>query len=142
MISSVERLKRTLHQAQHSYTTARAAVFQAVELNGPLSMHRLCTQLQQSVDRASVYRTVALFEKLGIIRRVQIGWKYQLELAEQFSGHHHHLECNVCGKIVDFNEDASLTKSLHAIAEYHGMWLKSHDIALQGVCHDCETSLK
>lgn len=138
MISSVEHLKRALHSAGHSYTNTRAAVFQAIEMSGPISMHRLCAQLAQAADRASVYRTVTLYEKLGIVRRIQLGWKYQVELSEQYSSHHHHVQCVHCGKIIDFHEDESLTRRLHQIAKDLGITLTAHEIELQGVCFQCE----
>src|SRR5687767_10640963 len=91
-------LKQALQSQGYSLTKTRQHVFNALADSDTLSMSQLTGKLRQKMDRASVYRTVELFEKLGIINRLQIGWKYKLELSEAFAGHHHHATCMECGK--------------------------------------------
>jgi Fur family transcriptional regulator, ferric uptake regulator len=138
MVSSLDRLKCHLKKTGNSYTRSRAAVFQAIEQNGPVSMHRLCAQLKGSIDRASVYRTVALYEKLGIVQRLQMGWKYKIELSGPYSDHHHHLLCNSCGTVVDYIEKPALSAMLQQIAKEHNFILEDHQLELQGLCGDCK----
>lgn len=90
-----------------------------------------------TIDRASVYRTVALFEKLGITHRIQIGWKYKIELSDSFHHHHHHLTCLKCGQVIPFEEDDQLLKSLNLVAAYHNFGMESHQLEIQGVCSMC-----
>ena len=85
------------------------------------------------IDRASVYRTVALFEQLGIVQRLQMGWKYRLELSDDFHEHHHHLHCVSCGQTTALPEDNELEKSLHAMAQAHNFQLQSHQLELGDV---------
>lgn len=137
MESTLTKLQKELKGHGHSYTKSRAMVFQAIEQNGPLSMHRLTAQLRQSVDRASVYRIVALFEELGIVQRLQMGWKYRIELSDQFAEHHHHLSCTRCGNVIEFTENEALEASLKKVAAQYDFALMNHQIELQGICGPC-----
>src|SRR4051812_18203711 len=116
MIGPVEQLKITLKQQGQSLTAPRRAVFAALQDKEPQTMRDVVTACRGLADRASVYRTVGLFEQLGIVQRLQIGWKYKLELGDTFHRHHHHLTCTGCGAVIPFDEDPVLEKSLQAAA--------------------------
>lgn len=89
------------------------------------------------VDRSSVYRTIALFEKLGIVQRLQIGWKYKLELSDSFHHHHHHLTCRQCGKTFPLTENVQLENMLHKLAMSQDFIMQEHQLEIQGVCQAC-----
>lgn len=89
------------------------------------------------IDRASVYRTVALFEELGIVQRLQIGWKYKLELSDAFSRHHHHMTCLRCGLVISFDETPELEQQLRWVAASNRFKMKSHQLEIQGLCARC-----
>lgn len=98
-------------------------------------MHELVVAAKD-IDRASVYRTVDLFERLGIVQRINIGWKYKLELTDRFSDHHHHLSCTKCGKTIAMNEN-ELEVFIEQIAHAHGFQPSAHQIEIQGLCSAC-----
>jgi Fur family transcriptional regulator, ferric uptake regulator len=127
----------TLRDHGYSITKARKEVFAVLEKSEPLTMHELVRQLP-NIDRASVYRVVALFEKLGIVHRLHIGWKYKIELTNNYQPHHHHITCVTCGKSQPFHEDSHLENSLQTTAKSEGFILKNHLIELQGICTDCQ----
>lgn len=102
-------------------------------------MHQLVTACAP-VDRASVYRAVELFERLGIVQRLNMGWKYKLELTDKFAAHHHHLSCNNCGKTITMNE-ASLEKIIESLAREHHFKPTAHQIEIQGLCQACQKEL-
>lgn len=126
-----------LKASGYSATSARKAVFNVLENAEPLTMHELIA-LAPDIDRASVYRTIELFEKLGIVHRLHIGWKYKIELTNEYQPHHHHITCLKCGKSQPFLENVSLENNLHAIAAENGFALKNHLIELQGLCQNCQ----
>lgn len=128
-----------LQRAGYSATKARKAVFAILETSEPLTMHELIVRAKD-IDRASVYRTIELFEKLGIAHRLHIGWKYKIELTNEYQPHHHHITCLKCGKSQSFLENVSLENNLHNISEEHGFTLKNHLIELQGLCNNCTSS--
>ncbi len=135
MLPPKETFISLLKQAGQSVTEARLAVFKAMLGQEPMSMHELITQAR-GVDRASVYRAVALFEQLGIVQRLHTGWKYKIELTDKFSEHHHHLTCLSCGRTIAMNE-AELERVIDELAKNHNFNATAHQIEIQGVCVDC-----
>ena len=99
-------------------------------------MHDLVVRAGQ-VDRASVYRAVDLFERLGIVQRLNTGWKYKLELSDKFAEHHHHLTCLRCGRTIAMNE-GELEQLIGRLAEKHGFLPTAHQIEIQGLCAECQ----
>ena len=126
-----------LRASQQSVTATRLAVFHALCTQETVSMHQLVRSLKRQVDRASVYRSVALFERLGIVQRIQIGWKYQLELSDNYNPHHHHIHCSECGKLSVLPEVAPLEEMIKTIAHKAGYSLTNHQLELTGRCQEC-----
>lgn len=138
MVSSIDLLTEKLRANNMSITSSRVRVFKVLEQLGPISMADLCDNLVKTTDRASVYRTIDLFEKLNIVQRLTFGWKYKLELSNEYQEHHHHLLCQLCGVLVSFHEHQKLEQQISDIAEKNGFALTSHQIELQGVCRECQ----
>jgi Fur family transcriptional regulator, ferric uptake regulator len=103
-----------------------------------MTMNELIESVSDSVDRATVYRTVDIFEKTGVVSRIQTGWKYKLELSDTFLGHHHHLTCSVCSKIESFHETETLISELQNIAFNKNYSLQTHTLELNGICVRCQ----
>lgn len=130
-------LTDTLKSAGYSLTKPRLAVFTALQAGKPRSMRELILDLSSVIDRASIYRTIELFEKLGIVVRVQSGWKYKIELSDAFLPHHHHLTCLNCGRVVSYEEPDELENLISKIASQHGFVPKDHSMEISGLCPQC-----
>lgn len=141
MSEPLDQLKTTLKTNRQSLTTVRLAVFSALQGKEPQTMRELVEACGGQVDRASVYRTVALFERLGIVQRLQIGWKYKLELSDAFHQHHHHLTCSRCGITIPLPEDTSLERRLHQLAQTQGFTMQGHQLEIQGLCKNCSQAM-
>lgn len=136
MSSSTETFKSLLKEAGYSLTKARLLVFETLLRNHePMSMSGLVAATN-SVDRASVYRAVELFEHLRIIQRITTGWKYKLELSDRFTEHHHHLTCVRCERIIKINED-ELEQFIDDVAKRAHFTPTAHQIEIQGLCEAC-----
>lgn len=133
---SQSKLTEVLSKNNLSMTVQRQAVFDALSFSEPLSMHELVAKLSGKVDRVSAYRTVAIFEKLGILQRLTQGFKYKLELSDNFNRHHHHLTCTNCGKVVDVKAEA-IEGFIASISQENNFVLISHQIEIQGSCSNC-----
>ena len=135
-MEQIERCKRLLAQHGYSTTQPRVAVFEALAAAAdPISITELASQLTD-VDRVSVYRTVDIFEKVGIAQRVWSGFKSRVELSEAFSPHHHHFTCSKCGATIGLHSER-LEQELAGLEKEHGFELTGHSIELSGFCINC-----
>ena len=111
-----------------------------VELLGRQNCAITPLELDQQLDgvgRATVYRAIEQLEDLGLIQRIDIGGESAAyEKVDPKGHHHHHLVCNVCGKVIPF-EDADLESAIHSISARDGFRIESHDITLRGTCRNC-----
>lgn len=139
-MSNLDLLAQKLRDAQQSSTKARTVVFSALDGQEPMTMSELVKRVGNNIDRASVYRTIKLFEELGIVHKLQIGWKYKLELSDDFHDHHHHIACVKCGKIFPIHEDERLELLIHSLAKSQNFKLLTHQLELRGICATCNDS--
>lgn len=137
MEAALGKLAHALKQTKHSATRARRAVFAELLHSGPLSVSALAGRLEDAVDRATVYRTVELFESLGIVNRIWHGFKNQVELSEIFTPHHHHAVCQSCGATIDL-ASTELEAALGRLARQHGFIALNHSVELSGYCAKCQ----
>lgn len=132
--------KGALNKAGERVTSPRLAVFRMLTRNGPISMPKLIDAAEQdSIDRVTVYRTIDLLRKLGLIQEVGLGRNRLFELSDDFHAHHHHFTCVKCGKIIDFDSDV-IESNLDHISDNLGFDIRSHQLELTGICKDCSKS--
>lgn len=136
MSAAQDAFKAILKANNQSITVARLRVFEALLGQEPLPMHQLVAR-SEKVDRASVYRAVELFERLGIVQRLYTGWKYTLELTDKFTVHHHHLTCTQCGHTTAINEN-QLEELIRSLATEYNFMPTAHQIEIQGICAECQ----
>lgn len=135
MSSALDTFKEILKENHCSLTSVRLKIYKLLADRETMSMHELVSGAKD-IDRASVYRTVELFEQLGIAQRINIGWKYKIELTDRFSEHHHHLTCTHCGKTIAMSEE-ELESFIEQLAHAHGFTPITHQIEVQGICMAC-----
>jgi Fe2+ or Zn2+ uptake regulation protein len=90
-------------------------------------------------DLATVYRSLRLLERAGMVKRFEFGdgvARYEL-LAEGEDGHHHHLICTTCARIVEL--EVCFGEELEArIANSSGFRGVTHRLEFFGVCPSCQ----
>jgi Fur family ferric uptake transcriptional regulator len=131
------KLETVLRADGYSLTRPRLAVLEYLLNREPVTLSTLSKALANSIDRASVYRTVALFQRLGIVQRINMGLKYKIELSDMFAEHHHHFTCLNCGKVIAMNERA-LENFVDRLAVHYDFAPTAHQIEIQGYCKDCK----
>lgn len=137
MTTDGDNFAQILKDSGVSVTSARRAIFHTLlETDEPLKNGEIARRTP-SVDRASVYRTLELFSKLGITETVMRGWTPFTELAEPFKAHHHHIVCEQCGRVVEIEND-TLEDVLSLVASRYEFNLKKHTVELSGLCKDCK----
>ncbi len=120
---------------------ARQIVFMALQDKEPQTMYEITIACKDKVNRATIYRVISLYEKIGIVQRLQIGWKYKLELSGAFHHHHHHMTCTDCGVTVQIPEDMHLEQHLRDAAGRQNFVMQGHQLEIQGLCTECNTTL-
>lgn len=98
-------------------------------------LHDMCRGLDDSVSRATVYRTLSMLEEAGFIGSLDMG-----EGVKRFEhvlghAHHDHMVCQDCGRIIEFH-DEQLERMKEAIARERGFQLVSHELTLTVSCED------
>ncbi|MGH7196855.1 MAG: Fur family transcriptional regulator [Candidatus Saccharimonadales bacterium] len=136
MEAGISKFKTTLKEAGCSTTKSRMRIFTYLLSTGPMSVGTLASRLRKDADRATVYRTIELFEKLGIVNRIWHGFKHQIELSEIFTPHHHHALCQNCGRTMDI-ASSELEAELAQLAKRHSFLALSHSVELLGYCKNC-----
>lgn len=95
-------------------------------------------EVKPEVGVATVYRTILLFEELGIVRKLDLNdgvYRYELNHEEEVHGHHH-LVCSACGKVEEVRDD--LLDSVEKIIESdYKFRIKDHSLKFYGLCSDC-----
>lgn len=138
MSSPIQQMKTTLKSHGYSFTKPRRQLFATLQAHESQTMHQLVAHCPD-MDRATVYRNIELFEELGVVQRLQIGWKYRLELTDSFVHHHHHLSCTKCGAVIALVEDAELETRLLALAAANNFQANDHQLEIRGLCSACRT---
>lgn len=137
-----DELHHALARRGYRLTAARRAILDALADGGDHltadELTDLARRRSTRIGRMTVYRTLDLLCDLGLLRPV-----YQGAGAAHYilmrDGHHHHLVCSSCGRVIEFEECAAA--DLHRqIAERFGFRVEGHLLELYGVCAACEAS--
>lgn len=132
-------LRKILEDGGYKVTKGRLLIFRLLRNHHePQAIASLVVASSKQIDRVSVYRIIELYEKLGIVKRIHIGWKYKLELSDIFLDHHHHISCLKCGRIVAIEEDDEIEKLIKKLGDRSGFNQISHQLELQGYCRECQ----
>src|SRR5215210_8432420 len=110
-------------------TLQRLAVLRALATEQHQSMGELRRRCPQ-VGLVTMYRTLHLLSELGIVRRMDLGDGPRYELA---GDHHHHLICESCGDISEFDECPLDSERLPGF----GFEPRSHSVEVYGRCAAC-----
>ncbi len=107
----------------------------------PLSPRELYESLKRKkrkVGLTSIYRSLNLFESLGMVFKISKGSSIKYKSCE-LKNHHHHIICQSCGKVMEF-ECYDLTEWSKWIAESTGYKVTDHQIQFLGFCKNCSLS--
>ena len=87
----------------------------------------------KSISRATVYRTLALLEEAGFVKKMRLNETRAVYEHVIGHDHHDHLICNQCWRIVEF-VDGDIERLQRNVAEKNGFFLEEHSLKLYGVC--------
>jgi Fur family transcriptional regulator, ferric uptake regulator len=132
-----------LREAGQRYTGQRRRLVEILtDARNPLSIPDILRG-RRGLPQSSVYRILSDLVDAGVVRRVvteedDFG---RYELAEDLTGHHHHVICSSCGSTRDVTLpsplERTLERSLDGVARRAGFADVSHRLDLVGLCEDC-----
>jgi Fur family ferric uptake transcriptional regulator len=129
-----------LKKKGYRLTPQRLMVIEALhEAQGHISALDICHSVQAKypwVNKSTIYRTLELLKELDLVTETELGGD-KLYYHQADKGHHHHLICQKCGKIVDIDEDvfASLESTLR---KKYSFSADLKHLAIQGHCLKCQ----
>ena len=129
----IDRLKQVLRESDYSATSPRQTIFTVIADAGPLTPAAVATICAPQIDRATAYRTIGLFEKLGIVNRLGDN----VELSEIFTPHHHHATCQNCGMHIDITSP-DLERMIAHISKESDFLALGHVLEISGYCKQCQ----
>jgi Fur family ferric uptake transcriptional regulator len=130
-------LRRRLHEQGMRMTPQRQLVLDAIRALGHATPEQICAHVQRSapaVNITTIYRTLDLMERLGIVRHTHLGHG-----APTYSerGHEHvHLVCHACGAVDEVPTEL-LDDLAGRLRERHDFTLDVTHVALSGLCGAC-----
>lgn len=131
------RFKELLKQNDHFVTKPRLRLFAILQKRPALTMQQLIPLLSQH-DQVTVYRNIDLFEELGVVNRLRLGWQTKIELSDKFMHHHHHFTCTNCGKVFDLPDDPLVEKQINQLGEGQNFKVTDHQLEIRGICINCQ----
>lgn len=131
-----------LANAGQRYTPKRRVLVQVLcEAEHPLALSEVL-EAAPSLAQSSVYRNLASLEDAGVVQRVAATDEFaRYELAEDLTGHHHHLLCTSCGAVEDFTlpdrVEQAMEAALNTASRKSGFRVSHHRLDLLGLCAKC-----
>ena len=134
-------LKNQLRGQSRKITGPRAAILEILRKHPhPLTNREIFSEMPKgSCDLATIYRSMHLLEKMGMVKRFDFGdgaARFEL-VGEGDDGHHHHLVCTRCSEVVEI-EECFPTEVEKRIATANGFKAVTHKLEFFGICPDCQ----
>ena len=139
-----DHTREVLADAGHRASPARTEVIEAIASLGCSVTAREVSELLRErgsgVGLASIYRALELLDRLGLIKRFDVGeGTARYEPAHPSGEHHHHVVCDSCGRVEPF-EDEALERAIHHLSDTVSFEVAAHDVTLHGECPACRAA--
>lgn len=139
-LTEEEKFKHYLEEEGLKFTPERELILQEVfSIHDHFEADDLIIGLRSKgrrVSRASVYRTLPLLVKSGLLRDVYSAEKHSHYEHTFGHGHHDHLICSECGRLIEFHDD-KLEALQERVCSKFDFSPATHKLEIVGVCSDC-----
>lgn len=119
-------------------TRPRIAILETlIQRHSPASIEQLHRDLaSDSCDLVTVYRCLAVFQELGLVRRCFFHNGTSLFEIDLNDSRHHYIVCKSCGKVerIDF----PFTEDVERVLRERGFDQVTYMVEFFGVCPDCQ----
>ena len=93
-------------------------------------------EIDESVSRATVYRTLPLLTESGLVHEMDFGKDYKI-YDPNYADHpnHNHIICDDCDKVVEFESD-QLDTLENEISQNLGFYVKKQQLRINASCDE------
>jgi Fur family ferric uptake transcriptional regulator len=131
-----------IRAAGHRVTPQRIRILDAICDGGGHTtlgeVYARVRQVDRSIDRSTLYRTLKLFVELGLVVSADTGdGETYYEIAKPHR--HHHLVCRQCGQQQEIDHAAVEPVFKHLLDRY-GFQADTDHLVLFGICANCQAS--
>lgn len=134
-----EFFKNIVKERKLRLSHPRLLVYQELsKADRPLSPQELYQSLlkkRRKIGLTSIYRSLDLFESLGILFKTMHGPDAGYRLCES-EDHHHHVICKTCGHVVEL-DFCDLADWSRKVTESTGFEVTEHELNFYGYCKGC-----
>jgi Fur family transcriptional regulator, ferric uptake regulator len=145
MVFTEKRVEQELRQRGYKITPQRRVIIGAIITSHEhLTPSAICARVRRddpSVGLVTVYRTLEILARLGLICETHAGGSCRSYLMRRPSEHHHHLICSDCGRVIDFT-DCDLGKLERRLAAANNFKINSHLLEFLGQCRQCRAAAR
>lgn len=121
-------------------TRSRLAVLRAVSAQPRhFEAAELWTSLRSRVSPATVYRTLELLERAGLVRKVSFGEAHAHYERAFGREDHGHLICQRCGRVWEFPVE-EMRGAVEKAGQAHGFSLREIVVQGYGLCPRCQAT--
>jgi Fur family ferric uptake transcriptional regulator len=139
-VSSTEELSNQLRVRGYRVTRPRQAVWRALnDAQDHLTVEEVAARVaerQPGVNLASVYRSLALFAELNLVRESRLGDEDVTRWEIAHPDEHFHLVCDVCGR-VDHHAGDLVARVVDHLRTGHRFEPRAVELTVAGRCADC-----
>ena len=136
-----QKVVASLRQHGYKLTSQRRAIGQVIASSSdhltPADIYARLHQDHPNIGLVTIYRTLEILDKLGLICEVHAGGNCRSYLARRPAEHHHHLLCSNCGQVVDF-ANCELSKLENRLSRETGFKMEGHLLEFLGQCPACQ----
>jgi len=133
-------LKTLFREKKLSLSHPRLLIYQelsnASSPLSPLEIYQNLLKKKKRVGLTSIYRSLELFESLGMVFKIAYGSSVRYKLCE-LENHHHHIVCKACGNVVELNF-CDISDWSKKVTESTGYQVVDHQLNFYGFCKSCK----
>jgi Fur family ferric uptake transcriptional regulator len=138
-MAKTEGIASKLSRQGYRLTPQRLMILEAVDkADDHISTEEIYTQVCRQyphINISTVYRTLELLKELGLVTETDFG-DGRVRYHSIKKGHHHHLVCYKCGRIIDLDESV-LSPLKKTLSQDYGFDAELRHLAIFGRCRDC-----
>jgi Fur family ferric uptake transcriptional regulator len=128
-----------LSEKGYRLTPQRLMILSAIESSEDhISAEEIYAQVAAKyphVNISTVYRTLELLKRLGMVYEIDLG-EGRIRYHAEGSGHHHHLVCQNCNRVIDIDE-STLSSLRDILLRDYNFRAELRHVAIFGLCEDC-----